>query len=101
MQQVGEGVARGVGVPPGVPDGLGVGVGAGEVGVGVGVDADGSTENSEWAGGSSYCSSGSVGSGFRCAAWPAAMAKAGGSNRKITAARADRLTKRQTFFMPR
>ena len=100
MQQVGVGVPPGVGVPLAVPDGVGVGVGDGEVGVGVDVAA-GATGDELGAGGSSYCSSGAVGSGFDCAEWTEVMAKKGGRTRKITATRADRFTKRQTFFMSR
>jgi hypothetical protein len=99
IQQVGVGVPLGVGVPPGVALAVGVGAGDGDVGVAVGVGANGAMRNAEGAGGSSYCSSGSVGSGLGCAAWREAMAKTGGSTRKITATRADRITKRQTFFM--
>ena len=77
-------------------------MGDGEVGVavGVGVGAKGATRNAEGAGGSSYFSSGSVGSGLCCPVWPEVMAKTGSRTREVTANRADRRTKRRTFFIP-
>ena len=60
MQQVGDGVPPGVGVPPGL------GEGDGDIGVGVGEGAAGLTLIMEGAGGSSYCSSGAVGRGLCC-----------------------------------
>ena len=102
MQQVAVGVPVGVGVPPGVPVGEGVGAGDGDVGVAVGLGegAEGTARNTEGAGGSSYFSRGSVGSGLCGPVWPEVMAKAGSRTREVTAAKADRRTKRQTFFMP-
>jgi len=91
MQQVGDGVPPGVGVPPGL------GEGDGDVGVGVGEGAAGLTLIMEGAGGSSYCSSGAVGSGL---CWPVcARVIAKSDTRMKPAMTADRTIKSDSGFM--